>query len=443
MEYKKSSMFLKSKTFFCISTLLVFFSSSKCSSNEWGNPCDPKGKTYWETLLLIGSIGKSAPNCGFLISSTRGLVNLSNFQNADLVIGQPDFVTKTLAPVSGASLNQPGPVTVSGNKLYISDSRNHRILGYLQIPNMNGVTADFVIGQLDFVSSSLANPPTANSYSSLWSIASSSNRLFVSDTVNNRQLIYNTLPTSNVAADVVLGVSNFTTAGPGTCSNVDLSSSEGVSTANGKLFVADEGHHRVLIWNTIPTSNYTPPDIVLGQADFNSCNSNRGGPTPTASSLATPGGVWSDGTRLFVADSSNGRVLVWNTIPTTNGQPADLVLGQANMESNVSATTASGFSVGGVYNLFSNGVQLFIGDGYNNRVLIWDSMPTVNGQPADKVLGQSNFTNNMSNDDGQTGVAGLNPTARTLSYPYGVYLSGKQLFVSDFDNNRVLIFNGK
>ncbi|WP_231292587.1 hypothetical protein [Leptospira meyeri] len=340
-------------------------------------------------------------------------------------------------------MNQPGPVTVSGNKLYISDSRNHRILGYLQIPNMNGVTADFVIGQLDFVSSSLANPPTANSYSSLWSIASSSNRLFVSDTVNNRQLIYNTLPTSNVAADVVLGVSNFTTAGPGTCSNVDLSSSEGVSTANGKLFVADEGHHRVLIWNTIPTSNYTPPDIVLGQADFNSCNSNRGGPTPTASSLATPGGVWSDGTRLFVADSSNGRVLVWNTIPTTNGQPADLVLGQANMESNVSATTASGFSVGGVYNLFSNGVQLFIGDGYNNRVLIWDSMPTVNGQPADKVLGQSNFTNNMSNDDGQTGVAGLNPTARTLSYPYGVYLSGKQLFVSDFDNNRVLIFNGK
>ncbi|WP_246835868.1 hypothetical protein [Leptospira meyeri] len=49
----------------------------------------------------------------------------------------------------------------------------------------------------------------------------------------------------------------------------------------------------------------------------------------------------------------------------------------------------------------------------------------------------------MSNDDGQTGFAGLNPTSRTLSYPYGVYLSGKQLFVSDFDNNRVLIFNGK
>ncbi|WP_244944147.1 hypothetical protein [Leptospira meyeri] len=110
-----------------------------------------------------------------------------------------------------------------------------------------------------------------------------------------------------------------------------------------------------------------------------------------------------------------------------NGQPADLVLGQANLESNVSATTASGFSVGGVYNLFSNGVQLFIGDGYNNRVLIWDSMPTVNGQPADKVLGQSNFTNNMSNDDGQTGVAGLNPTARTLSYPYGVLLVRKTI----------------
>lgn len=434
-------MFLKSKTYFCLNALFVFLGLNGCSSFEWGNPCDPASKTYWETIFLKVNLRDITPHCNGL--TTRTAVLFSNFQNADIVIGQPNFQTNTLAPVSGVSLNQLGPVTVSGNKLYISDSRNHRILGYLQIPNMNGATADFVIGQPDFVSSSLANPPSATSFSSLWSITSSNDRLFVADTSNNRQLIYNSLPTANVAADVVLGVSNFTTAGSGTCSNTDLSGSEGVSTANGKLFVADEGNHRVLIWNSIPSSNYTPADIVLGQADFTSCSPNRGGPTATASSLSTPGGVWTDGTRLFVADSFNGRVLVWNTIPTTNGQPANLVLGQSSMESNVSATTAGGFSVGGVYNVFSNGVQLFIGDGYNHRVLIWDSMPTENGQPADKVLGQSNFTNNMPNDDAQTGVAGSNPTARTLFSPFGISLAGKQLFVSDFDNNRVLIFNGK
>lgn len=86
---------------------------------------------------------------------------------------------------------------------------------------------------------------------------------------------------------------------------------------------------------------------------------------------------------------------------------------------------------------------MVIGDGYNHRVLIWNTIPTTNGQPADTVLGQSNFTNNTPNDDGQTGVAGVTPTARTLFYPYGVYMVGKLLFVSDFDNNRILIFKGK
>lgn len=377
------------------------------------------------------------------VSAVTGVI-FSNFQNADIVIGQPDFATRTNTPATRERLNQPGPVTISGNKLYISDSRNHRILGYHQIPATNGVTADFVIGQPDFISSGLVNPPTATSFSSLWSVASSNEKLFAADVSNNRLLIYNSLPaTTNVSADVVLGVSNFTTIGNTACSNSDLFGSEGVSVANGKLFVSDETHHRILIWNTIPTSHYTPADIVLGQADFTSCTANRGGPTPTASTLSTPGGVWSDGTRLFVADSNNARVLIWNTIPTTNGQPADLVLGQTSMESAVSAATSSNFLIGGVYNVFSNGTQLIVGDGYNHRVLIWDSLPTVNGQSADKVLGQSNFTNNAGNDDTQIGVAGASPTARTLAYPYGVYMVGNQLLVSDHDNSRILIFKGK
>lgn len=421
--------------------LFLFLSLIDCSSIEWRNPCDPASSKYVELLFLKELLGDSAPYC--VGPTTRTIARFSNFQRADIVIGQPDFETNSSTPLSSASLNQPGPVTVSGNQLYISDSRNHRILGYHQIPTLNGATADFVIGQTDFVSSLVAIPPTAISFRYQWNVASSNDRLFVADTSNNRHLIYNSLPTVNVAADLVLGVSNFTTVGAGTCSSTDLSGSEGVSTANGKLFVADEGHHRVLIWNTIPTSNNTPADIVLGQADFTTCSPNRGGPTPTANSLSTPGGVWSDGTRLFVADSYNGRVLIWNSIPTTNGQPADLVLGQSSMESAVSTATEGGFFVGGVYNVFSNGAQLVIGDGYNHRVLIWNTIPTTNGQPADTVLGQSNFTNNTPNDDGQTGVAGVTPTARTLFYPYGVYMVGKLLFVSDFDNNRILIFKGK
>ncbi len=41
-----------------------------------------------------------------------------------------------------------------------------------------------------------------------------------------------------------------------------------------------------------------------------------------------PQGVWIQGSKLFVADTQNNRVLIWNTIPTQNNQPADVVLGQ-------------------------------------------------------------------------------------------------------------------
>ena len=54
-----------------------------------------------------------------------------------------------------------------------------------------------------------------------------------------------------------------------------------------------------------------------------------------------PSGLYSDGTRLFVADKLNNRVLIWNAWPTANGQAADVVLGQAAMTSNGYGTSAT------------------------------------------------------------------------------------------------------
>ena len=56
----------------------------------------------------------------------------------------------------------------------------------------------------------------------------------------------------------------------------------------------------------------------------------------------------SDGTRLYVGDYNNQRVLIWNTISAATG--ANLVLGQPNMTSNTNfgATASSFFNPGGV-----------------------------------------------------------------------------------------------
>ncbi|MEM3012477.1 MAG: hypothetical protein QW084_03850, partial [Candidatus Hadarchaeales archaeon] len=70
----------------------------------------------------------------------------------------------------------------------------------------------------------------------------------------------------------------------------------GIATDGQRLFLADTFNNRVLIWNTMPTGN-VPPDLVLGQKDFISND-----PGPGRDQLNWPFGVATDGTHLVVAD---------------------------------------------------------------------------------------------------------------------------------------------
>src|SRR5262249_6338594 len=98
----------------------------------------------------------------------------------------------------------------------------------------------------------------------------------------------------------------------------------GVATDGRIVAVADAANNRVLIWNSMPAVNGQNADIVLGQPDFNSLAP----VTVSASTLRAPQGVWIQNGKFFVADTQNNRVLIWNSIPTKSNQPADLVLGQ-------------------------------------------------------------------------------------------------------------------
>ena len=88
----------------------------------------------------------------------------------------------------------------------------------------------------------------------------------------------------------------------------------------------------------MPTDAYiaeadSPADVVIGQADMTSDTSNRGG-SVGANTLYSPMGVYSDGTKLIVAEFNNHRVLIYNTIPTSVNATADVVIGQIDMTSN-------------------------------------------------------------------------------------------------------------
>ena len=87
------------------------------------------------------------------------------------------------------------------------------------------------------------------------------------------------------------------------------------------------------------------------------------------------------------------------------------------------------------------GDQLFVADSGNNRVLIWNSIPTENGAPADVVLGQvpaDDSEDVFTLDDNNS-----EPTAQTLSEPAGLLVVDNKLIVVDANSNRVLIYQGQ
>src|SRR5690242_18530353 len=121
--------------------------------------------------------------------------------------------------------------------------------------------------------------------------------------------------------------------------------------------------------------------------------------------------------------------LVFLSAFSTN-QNATVVIGQANF------TTATVNTGGLGANTNNNGTcvwavggGLAIADQLNNRVLLYNGVPTTNNASANVVVGQANFTSNTANQGG-----GVN--SNTLNTPVGVYSTGSTLIIADRANNR-------
>lgn len=372
--------------------------------------------------------------------------SFGDFSPAIRVLGQSDFTLGAtnqgeFTPSATTMDGPAGNAVFQGGKLYVSDVGSNRILGFDGLPSENGASANFVLGQPDLTSATAST--ARGGLSGPYGLSSDGTRLAVADASNNRILLHQALPTSTTPLpDLVLGQEGFDTAN-GACTASGLQAPGAVSLAQGKVVVADTFQHRVLIWNTVPTTNGAPASLVLGQTSFTSCAGNdpNGDGTPdgtaTASTLFFPEGVWTDGTRLAVADSSNNRVLIWNQFPTTNGQPADLVIGQPDFTSRTAATTSS--RMNSPTGLSATGQQLFVADTENSRVLLWNAWPTANGMPANTVLGQPDFISRHRGDPS----SGTRPSGRSLYQPRGVSLAAPHVVVTDTDNNRVLVFESQ
>lgn len=183
------------------------------------------------------------------------------------------------------------------------------------------------------------------------------------------------------AADMMLSGIDFNNAGEPLLFNHP----GGIATDGERLILADRNNNRVLIWNKLPSGN-NQPDLVLGQKDFKTNNPGAG-----LENFNWPVAVATDGQKLVVGDTYNDRLLIWTNLPTQNGQAADLeIKGEGNANPNQSANAKR--QIGWPWAVWTNGQKLVVTSTAGAKVLIWNSFPTQNNQPADVVLtAQGNF----------------------------------------------------
>ena len=126
--------------------------------------------------------------------------------------------------------------------------------------------------------------------------------------------------TTNMSASVEIGqpdfIHNSANQGGNVAANT-LDLPEEVVLNGGKVITADRNNNRVLIYNSIPTLNNVSADVVIGQQNFTSKTANQG-LSVAANTLNQPNGLSSKGSRLIIADTGNNRVLIYNSISTSN-----------------------------------------------------------------------------------------------------------------------------
>lgn len=267
---------------------------------------------------------------------------------------------------------------------------------------VNGAAADIVLGQSG--ATQVGNPEALT--------VDEDNRLYVADTGNHRVLIYNSVTTSGQQPDFVFGAQ-------GNSSQLEnkFNFTRGLAVdQQSHLFVTDEFNNRVLVYNLPITSNNPTPF-----AQFTGLN----GPRAVAVDRQN---------NVYIADSQHAQVKRFaQPIANNNYTTPAQTFGQLHdSDCNTTAgSTAADFLSCPIDLALDATGNLVVSDTPNHRVLGYladSTTPTV-------VYGQADFQGFQANRGG----AAANDT---LAAPLGMaFAADGKLYLADFDNGRVLVFN--
>ena len=257
---------------------------------------------------------------------------------------------------------------------------------------------------------------------------------------NPRILIFDVHPERIVNgpdALAVLGQPDFTTRELGAIGPNRLGSRGAtvLDERHQRLFVADPYNSRIMVWDVHPDRLSETPDAmaVIGQDDFMSRERRSGG-----AGLANPASLYHDVAtdRLFVTDSGNHRVLVFDVSPESleTGMAASFVVGQVDFDGVGPGLGPDRLNRPGSVRYDHVNERLFVADVGNQRVMVFpagaDDLQAHAG--AVHVLGQDDFFSG----EPRTDLRKLTPGAMILD------VRGQRLLVNEGSVlNRMLVFD--
>ncbi|TGL51554.1 hypothetical protein EHQ59_11740 [Leptospira kemamanensis] len=225
------------------------------------------------------------------------------------VYGQTSFTT-TGTGTSETQFSSPRAVTLAPDGgLFVADANNIRVLYFPP----GSTTATRVYGQDNF--STIQVGPSQTRFNGPFGMAADSEGgLYVADSPNNRVLYF---PVGSTTASRVYGQINFTNANIGSLSN-NLNNPTWIALDQSEnLYVSDSTNNRVVVFPKSNQSTGHTAVAVFGQYNNLSCaaTNNVGGCTGgsvNALGLFTPSSIsFNQQGQLYINDQGNNRILVY------------------------------------------------------------------------------------------------------------------------------------
>jgi hypothetical protein len=197
------------------------------------------------------------------------------------------------------------------------------------------------------------------------------------------------------------------------------------------LFIADTGNRRVLVFNSIPKMNGTAADAVIGAPNF------------IEKEYDPQSAIWPYSVKigeygqLAITDTQYFRVLHWNSIEEALTQPPTVVLGQPNLQSNgqnQNLMKPSANTLNWCYDSHFYKDGIWIADTGNSRLLWHSSITNQPNKPAEMLLGHLDFTTGSENMDT------ILTTENSLYWPFSLSMENDLMAVADTGNHRIVFY---